>query len=213
MLNFLKSSRHLSKQLLFRILPYRRDPFDHDRIETMYLSHGYEHWKGIAELARYSVVAGYCHFCKPGGAVLDVGCGEGILHSRLDASKYVRYVGIDFAAPAIERASLNQDDKAVFIHADAANFTPQEKFDVIVFGECLYHFDDPLSIVRRYERFLDGDGLFIVSICNDASTARIWKMLAANYAEVDHAVVSGSSRFAWTIKVFRPAPSPTARAL
>src|SRR6266566_1558759 len=33
----------------------------------------------LSELSRYSVLVGYMVHFKPGGAVLDVGCGEGIL--------------------------------------------------------------------------------------------------------------------------------------
>lgn len=49
----------------------------------------------LPELARFSVLIGY-HF-KPGGSILDIGCGEGVLYERMQAHGYSRYVGVDLS--------------------------------------------------------------------------------------------------------------------
>src|SRR3954454_119623 len=59
----------------------------------------------LPELARFSVLAGYLRHFKPGGAILDVGCGEGALAKRLSAGDFRRYVGVDLSAAAIEKAA------------------------------------------------------------------------------------------------------------
>jgi hypothetical protein len=64
------------KRWMFRLLPYRRDSVSREGFEIRY-SHGqYEYLRGISELVHYSVLIGYCHYLKPAGAILDVGCGE-----------------------------------------------------------------------------------------------------------------------------------------
>jgi 2-polyprenyl-3-methyl-5-hydroxy-6-metoxy-1,4-benzoquinol methylase len=131
---------------------------------------------------------------------LDVGCGEGILQELL-SSQYSRYVGIDIAAEAIRRATLKQDEKTIFVTADASKYTPDEQFDIIIFNECLYYFEDPLSIMRRYERFLKEDGIFIVSMYILEKNLGIWRMLEAEYAVMDEVQVSHKSGISWIIKV------------
>ena len=73
------------------------------RWEREYASGRWSYLGGVDELAHYSVIVGYYAFLKPGGSVLDVGCGEGILQTRLSPHGYCRYLGIDFAAGAIHQ--------------------------------------------------------------------------------------------------------------
>jgi 2-polyprenyl-3-methyl-5-hydroxy-6-metoxy-1,4-benzoquinol methylase len=171
----------------------------------MQYSNGYyDYLKDIGELAHYSITVGYCHYLKPVGAILDVGCGEGILQERLNYDKYSRYVGIDISEEAISRASHKRDAKTAFIAADVHTFSPGEQFDIIIFNECLYYFDDPVAVVRKYELFLKEHGLFIASICDHESTRHIWKMLEAVYSLKDEVRVSHRLNLSWTIKVFTP---------
>jgi 2-polyprenyl-3-methyl-5-hydroxy-6-metoxy-1,4-benzoquinol methylase len=111
--------------------------------------------RDLDELPRYSIIAGYLQYLKPGGSVLDVGCGEGLLQQRLGLSGYSKYVGIDISETAINEASSRQDEKTSFICADAVTYTPNELFDVIVFNEALYYFDEPLKMVGKYIQYLN----------------------------------------------------------
>jgi SAM-dependent methyltransferase len=71
-------------------------------------------------------------------------------------------VGLDLADAAIRRAA--ERISARTSRAPMAERESDERFDVIVFNECLYYFDDPVALVRKYERFLRDDGVFIVSM-------------------------------------------------
>src|SRR4029077_21163202 len=78
----------------------------------------------LSELSRFSVLAGYVHQLKPGGAVLDVGCGQGVLLRRLPSSSYSRYVGIDLSASAISVAQRQQPERTSFFAADCEDYSP-----------------------------------------------------------------------------------------
>ena len=92
---------------------------------------------------------------KPGGAVLDVGCGQGVLARRLANSSYSRYVGIDLSGSAISVAQQQPPERSSFFAADCEDYSPTEQFDVIVFNEVLCCLHDPLRTVERYARSLE----------------------------------------------------------
>lgn len=93
------------------------------------------------------------------------------------------------------------------MRADAAEYESDERFDVIVFNECLYYFDDPVALVRKYERLLRDDGVFIVSMYGVDRTERLWPSLLRLYACADGVRVTHASGKFWNIKVMQPKPA------
>jgi 2-polyprenyl-3-methyl-5-hydroxy-6-metoxy-1,4-benzoquinol methylase len=170
------------------------------RWEREYASGRWSYLGGIDELAHYSVIVGYYAFLKPGGSVLDVGCGEGILQARLSPHGYCRYLGIDFAAGAIDQMAARRDPATEFRVADAASFTTSEKFDVIIFNESLYYFRDPISIVERYLDFLASNGIIIVSMEVARNRVAIWNATGTVLNAVDETTVFNGAGLGWTIK-------------
>ncbi|HKS24329.1 MAG TPA: methyltransferase domain-containing protein [Thermoanaerobaculia bacterium] len=90
-----------------------------------------------------------------GGAVLDVGCGDGYWLSRVDAEERV---GVDISVPAIEAAAKRYPD-GLWIVANADRFLPfsEASFDVV------------LSITARlndgeFRRVLRDDGRLLVAV-------------------------------------------------
>jgi 2-polyprenyl-3-methyl-5-hydroxy-6-metoxy-1,4-benzoquinol methylase len=163
--------------------------------------------RDLSELGRYGVVAAYSRRLKPGGSVLDVGCGEGVLQEHL-AGAYSAYTGIDFSAEAIRRASERHEPRARFLVADATAFTTEERFDLIVFNECLYLFDHPADVARRYQAFLKPGGLMIVSMYGEAKPRRVWRALHECYETLDEQHIVHPTGRTWVIKVFAPQPQP-----
>lgn len=164
-----------------------------------------DHWKfmrGLEELPRYSIIAGYFRYFKPGGSLLDVGCGEGILQKKLGPCGYSKYVGIDISEAAIDQAALQNDEKTIFVCINALNYTPQERFDAIVFNEILYYFDEPLQMVEKYKQCLNEEGIIITSMYlnSDRATA-IWKRLKVIYSSLDEVKVTNRSKN-WVFNVF-----------
>jgi SAM-dependent methyltransferase len=173
--------------------------------EAQYAAGRWDFLAGLDQLARYSVIAGYIHYLKPGAAVLDVGCGEGLLLRSYRPYGYVRYLGVDIAANAIARLGAAEDARTRFVCADAESFQPDERFDVIVFNESLYYFRDPLATFARYLQFLHNDGIIIVStFLGSPRAVSILRRLRERYALLDEVQIKHDKKLAMICSVFRP---------
>jgi SAM-dependent methyltransferase len=161
-------------------------------------------WLGdLGEMAHYSVLAGYAQFLRPGGSVLDVGCGEGLLRERLGPGTYSRYVGVDFDV-AIRRATERAHDATSFVIGDMHTFVPDAPFDVIIFNESVYYFDDVVRGLRRYEAFLAPGGVILLSIFNTEKNARRWTGIRAAFDIKDEVTVRNADGRAWTCAALIP---------
>ena len=175
--------------------------------EQQYSIGKWDYMNELKELPRYSIIAGYFQFFKYGGAILDLGCGPGILQDKIGKHAYCRYVGIDISSEAIRQASEKEDDKTTFICADITTYTPEESFDMIVFNEILYYLDTPLDVVKRYEHFVKSNGLFIVSmfVSQTQKPVRIWEQLQHTYSFADETVsINKNWGQSWDCKVLSP---------
>ena len=149
--------------------------------DSQYRKGNWEYMKHLEEVGRYSLITGYIHYLKPGGSVLDVGCGEGVLPQRLNLDNISKYVGIDISQVAINAASQKANEKVIFVNEDVSVYTPMDCFDVIVFNEILYYLEDPLAIVKRYEARLKQDSIFIASLYITERSMAIRRRLNAEY--------------------------------
>ena len=172
--------------------------------EAQYGSGGWEFMRGLDEVARYSVIAGFLHHLKPGGSVLDVGSGEGLLADHLRPFGYARYLGVDLSEAAVRQADGRTDERTSFIAADAESYAPPGRWDAIVFNECVYYFKDPLGTVRRYEAFLEDGGVFIVSTFRSRRADVIVRRLLAGYRLLEETAVS-NRKGTWVVRVMRMA--------
>lgn len=157
-------------------------------------------WLGrLGELARYHVLSGYALELKPGGVLLDVGCGEGLFRDRLHPGAFSRYVGIDFEEP-VRQAAARADERTFFVAADMNFFQPDIAFDTIVFNETLYTFRDVEGGLRRYEAFLAPRGVFLVSMVVTEKSRQIWATLDALYTVIDEVTVTNGKGTSWICK-------------
>lgn len=176
--------------------------------EAQYAAGKWDYLGQLSELARFSILAGYICHLKPGGAVLDAGCGQGDLLRRLPSPCYSRYVGIDVSSTAIATARMQQNERSAFFAVDCDAYAPTERFDVIVFNEVLICLRDPLATVNRYVRSLNPGGLLLVSMCTAArgSSTILWRLKGV-YATVDEVRIAHSRRkVSWVCTALRGEP-------
>jgi 2-polyprenyl-6-hydroxyphenyl methylase/3-demethylubiquinone-9 3-methyltransferase len=187
---------------LMWLFPYRNLHISRDKWENQYCRGQWTYLNDIKELSRYSIISGYCNHIHPVGRILDVGCGEGILLEHLCSERAEHYTGIDISTEAIRAARERQSGKARFIVADTMKFELEENFDIIVFNECLYYYEDPRKVLNKYAGMLGPGGIIVVSLYTSPRTRRIWKMLKSDFIAEDETRIANNSGNAWTIKVF-----------
>jgi 2-polyprenyl-3-methyl-5-hydroxy-6-metoxy-1,4-benzoquinol methylase len=184
-----------------RIRPY---PDHWSRFERDFKFAKWDQLCALAELGRYSILVGYCQFLAA-KSILDVGCGQGILAEKLKTLPYEKYLGIDFASSAIlEARERRGDERTEFLVADAKNFTAESKFDVIVFGDSLYYFDDFSSILQRYSEALSENGVMVVSCYDTFRTRIMWPSIEKDMIVQDETVVMNKAGKRWTVKQLIP---------
>lgn len=136
-----------------------------DLWDRQYQAGDWTYMEKLDQSARYAAVINYIARLKPGGRILDVGCGTGILRRRLPAEAFASYHGIDISAKAVAAASDLRDARTRFSRADLRSFEADERYDVVVFNEVLYYLPRPIEELRRFaRRFLAEDGIVVVSM-------------------------------------------------
>jgi SAM-dependent methyltransferase len=173
--------------------------------EEQYRSGRWDYLHGGDEAARYEAIAGLLRRLRPGGSVLDVGCGEGILRDWLRPSGYAAYVGVDISPTALAAARRGAGANDRFVLADAESYEPEGAFDAIVLNEVVYYFADPLAAAQRYARRLAAGGVLVVSSFDSSRTRAIARRLARLLPRREE-VRLRQPRGGWTVAVHQAAP-------
>ena len=154
----------MALRTLTALRPIDRTEFNSARWEPEYREGGWDWLWNSREAIHHQVIAAYCKPLQGKAAILDIGCGEGVLHDALRGVGYGRYVGIDLSETAIGRAARFADAQTQFMVAKAETFESTERFDLIVINECLYYLEEPPSLLARLAGLLEPDGAFVISM-------------------------------------------------
>lgn len=121
-----------------------------------------------------------------GKAVLDVGCGGGILADSM-ARKGAQVTGIDLATKALRVAQLHALEANTpnvtyrEISAEALALEQPERFDVVTCMEMLEHVPDPGSVVKACAQLVKPGGWVFFSTINRNAKSFLFAIVGAEY--------------------------------
>jgi len=119
--------------------------------------------EGVSEFGRHGVLTECITRLIHEGAILDMGCGSGILAELLPRDKF-DYIGVDISEQALGLARQRQKGpNRAFVCSRVENFDIGCKFDAIVFNEILYYLDYA-SLIKSASKWLRGPRLVLASI-------------------------------------------------
>lgn len=137
------------------------------RWNKQYKSGRWESLKTELEAKRYYQIVDYLkEFAPKNPAILDIGCGDGVLNRRMQGLEYSYFLGVDFSSVSIEKAKEQQFPKAEFLAEDAIKFKPTRTFDAIIFNEAFYYIPESEKdkVLNLMLENLSPKGIMIASI-------------------------------------------------
>ncbi|GGG57514.1 class I SAM-dependent methyltransferase [Bizionia arctica] len=143
------------------------------RWDRQYKKGRWDNLKKPIEASRYHTIKEFIiSYGKDQPSILDLGSGEGVLNEYLDLNSYNYFLGMDFSKVSIEKAKEKQFPNSNFITADIHSFTPDRKYDVIIFNEAFYYIQDSEkeNVLNRILNFLEDEGILIVSIYQEGTS-------------------------------------------
>lgn len=121
-----------------------------------------------------------------GKAVLDVGCGGGILSDSM-ARKGAQVTGIDLSTKALKVAQLHALEAGTAnvryreVSAEAMAAETPGQFDVVTCMEMLEHVPDPSSVVRACSQLVKPGGWVFFSTLNRNPKSFLFAIIGAEY--------------------------------
>jgi len=175
------------------------------RWDKQYAKGRWDSMKTSKELSRYSTIIGYLTILgKENPSILDLGSGEGVLNEKLPAHyMYNYFLGIDFSKVSIEKAKAKEFPNAEFQCKDIHTFTPERKFDVIIFNEVFYyvHEKERVKVLEKMIDHLEDDGIIISSIYREAP--HLWELFNQRLEKINFVTVRTEEELRyWQIGVY-----------
>ena len=172
------------------VLPHRPERWTTEGWTDAYGSGQLDYYGTLDELARYSLLVGYVGFFvppspdRPPPRLLDVGCGTGLLRTRLPETAVGDYVGVDLSPAAVEAAGHRPLPGARFLEGDVFS-VDVGRFDVVVLNEMLYYVEDLEPFFGRLAELLEPSGLLLISMWRHPGDRSLWQEVDRRFPLVD----------------------------
>jgi 2-polyprenyl-3-methyl-5-hydroxy-6-metoxy-1,4-benzoquinol methylase len=166
-----------------------------------YAAGRWDYFTDPLEAGRYEAILFFIDKYFKGGAILEVGCGEGILQARMKKGIYTRFQGIDISKVAIRKALRFKDGATDYRYGDMEMYVPSRSPDLVIFNEVLYYSADPVRLVRRYAGYLRPGGIIISSCFGTEKSLKIMTDIEKEFPLVNKKV-SANERGTWHCRVY-----------
>ena len=180
---------------------------DHSLINEKFESYDFENLDKYENIYCYSTISAIINFQKKKQFILDVGCGTAPILKTLDDNKILKYKGIDFSKVAIKKAQKLANKKIIFECVDMLKFKSKEKYDIIIFSECLYYLRDNNQIeilIEKYDNYLNQNGQIIISGYFKVDHSIIFEKFDHRYLLVDDIHLSrNNNKMQWFFRIYR----------
>ncbi len=141
---------------------------------------------GYYENLRSDVVAG---LPRPLRAVLDVGCGAGVVGASLRGEGATRVVGVEYVPEQAARAAEVLDRAIAGPVEEALAELSDERFDTILCLDVLEHLVDPVAVMRGLRELASPGAHLQVSVPNARHLSLVWDLVVRGtfgYTEHGH---------------------------
>lgn len=179
--------------------PIPKDVLDHE-----YTSGSWAHFRELPELARQSVVVGAVTSLFPNPAILDLGCGSGRLAQLFSPHPFRRYLGVDISTAGLILARELALARCEFVEGNFETWRPAEKFDVIMFSECIGYATDPGAVTAAFAGHLAPGGIVVISHFRFGHWQAHWRRVERSLDVFDSTTVTNIRGQTWDVKLLRP---------
>ncbi|MDY6796091.1 MAG: class I SAM-dependent methyltransferase [Actinomycetota bacterium] len=98
--------------------------------------------------------------------LLDIGCGTGILLSRILETRDVRVSGIDISKEMLGIARERLGDRAELVEGDSENLPFGDgEFDLVTWASTFHRFPDPANVLAEIGRVMAPGGTLVIKDC------------------------------------------------
>jgi 2-polyprenyl-6-hydroxyphenyl methylase/3-demethylubiquinone-9 3-methyltransferase len=165
--------------------PYRRQwllsPSDWD---ASYASGSLDFYGALREQGRYGVLVGLIRAFAGKARILDIGCGVGVLRTRIPDEEVEAYLGIDPSKVAIAQAEAQHFSKSRFELGERPT-ADAGLFDLIVLNEMMCYVEDLDGLMKVLKSHLAPGGWLLTSMFRHAGDAALHRTVARHFTEVD----------------------------